>query len=41
MPDDAGILADMFYANLKAHSGYISHGELQMGVRRLSFDREK
>ena len=41
MPDDAGILADMFYANLNSHSGYISHGEVQMGVGKLSFDGEK
>ena len=41
MPDDAGALADMFYANLSSHSGYISHGEVQMGVGKLSFDGEK
>ena len=41
MPDDALALSDMFYANLSTHSGYISHGEVQMGVGKLSFDGEK
>ncbi len=41
MPDDALALSDMFYANLSTHSGYISHGEVQMGVGKLSFDGDQ
>ena len=41
LPDDAGALMEMFYANLETHSGYISHGEVQMGVGKLTFDGEK
>lgn len=41
LPDDAGVLMEMFYANLETHSGYISHGEVQMGVGKLTFDGEK
>ena len=40
-PDDAESLMQMFYANLETHSGYISHGEVQMGVGKLTFDGEK
>ena len=39
--DDAGALMQMFYANLETHRGYISHGEVQMGVGKLTFDGEK
>ncbi|MDD6252785.1 MAG: GNAT family N-acetyltransferase [Candidatus Cryptobacteroides sp.] len=39
--DDADILMQMFYANLETHRGYISHGEVQMGVGKLTFDGEK
>lgn len=31
-PQDAPVLADMFFAHLDADPSYISHGEMQMGV---------
>ena len=30
--EDADVLVDLFIGNLKKHSEYISHGEMQMGV---------
>lgn len=39
--EDADCLMKMFYDNLEANSSYISHGEVQMGVGRLTFDGEK
>lgn len=38
---DVSALAGIFYAHLAAHPEYISHGEVQMGIGKLTFDGEK